>query len=434
MPPSFFLTLFAIIFISILLAWVKSGSIINPVSFFILWWGLFVFISGLDLVGIRMPRSETFNLILLAMTMFSVGSITFLSGSKTSYSIFMYDGKTISNILSVNLKLKIYLYFQIFVSFALLLFLYKGVGMLKNLDPGTYRYLVYTDYGIFEGHKLLLNYIIRPSVFATAFVTLAGIYLNILPKRHLLLSVMNIFLYSIVILGRSAVILIIICSFIGFLYLVTIKKIQIKKKYIIMFAVPIVFVILLSVFRKKYASAKSGTDILTDYFIWYLTGPFTAFDYFVSVYKEGVDYNFSIVRGLLAGIEDIIEPFVRIIFKDFNQLNRSFVDILGTYRDFGGPATHHNSHYTMLFTFFVDAGITGVIFFSYILGCINSILYNSFRQTASLFNFSALILVTYLSMMGSTRWEFMYSWPWLTLIFVYFLSKKITFQTNEAGL
>jgi len=314
------------------------------------------------------------------------------------------------------------------------MFFNKGIDMLKTLDPGTYRYLVYTDSGIFEGHKLLLNYIIRPCVFATVLIALSGIYLNVLPKRHLLLSVINIFLYSLVILGRSAVILVIICSFIGILYLITIKKIHIKKKYIIMFAVPIVFVILLSVFRKKYASAKSGTDIIVDYFIWYLTGPFTALDYFISVYKESADYNFSVARGFFAGIEDIIEPFVRIIFKEFNQLNRSFVEILGPYRDFGGPATHHNSHYTMLFTFFIDAGISGVIFFSYLLGSINSFLYNSFKQKASIFNFSALILVTYLSMMGSTRWEFMYSWPWMTLIFIYLLTRNIVFEKNIAEL
>lgn len=417
--------------LSVLFAWLKSGTLINPTTFFITWWGFFLFLASLNLVGIRTPKIETFNMLLISISLYSIGSITFLTNNAYYKSNDLFNKITTRNVLKQNKKILYFLQFQFIITIILLLFLYKGFNMLKTFDPGTYRYLVYTDAGVFQGHQLLLNYVLRPFIFISIFISLTGMYYGVIPKKYFVLSSFNVIIYSTVILGRSSIILSIISVFLGLLYLTTVKKILIRKRYVILSFIPILFILSLSIFRKSYVSAKSGTDIITDYFIWYLTGPFTAFDYFLNTYKSGIDYEFSIIRSFCGGIEDFLGPFIIRIFPDFTQINALYRDILGQYRDLGGPATHHNSHYTMLFSFYKDAGIYGITLFSFLLGAISSIIYNSFRLKTTIFNFSVLILITYLSMMGSTRWEFMYSWPWIVIFSVYILTNDFSFENKS---
>jgi hypothetical protein len=82
----------------------------------------------------------------------------------------------------------------------------------------------------------------------------------------------------------------------------------------------------------------------------------------------------------------------------------------------------------MLVTFFKDAGIIGVALFSYFFGAFTSSIYNSFRENPKLFNFIILILLTYLGIMGTTRWELMFAWPWTIIILSFFVTKKFIFE------
>lgn len=428
-PDSFYYVLILLIFSFVILAWIKCGSLINPVSYFNIWWGSFLFISSINLVGIRTPRIETYWMFLLALSAYSIGSITLLENHNTKKMMSPGCFKHY-DYLSENKILKIFLYLQIITFIILLFFFKKSLNMLTSLDPGTYRYLVYTDEGVFQGHKILLNYYLRPAVFITTFITLAGVFYGIIKKRFFILAVVNIFLYSMVILGRSAIILIVFCSIIGFLYMYDTNLIKLKKRYLVILIIPIIFVITLSIFRKSYASAKSATDILYDYFIWYLTAPFTAFDFFLHNFKTSVDYDFSICRSFFGGIEEFLEPFIRKVYPNFNQINNSSHEMIGQFRDLGGIATHHNSHYTMLFTFYRDAGLYGILIYSYIFGVSSTVAYNSFRKNPSVFNIIILILLTYLSIMSTTRWEFMYSWTWLIILCSFILTRKLIFKRN----
>ncbi len=427
-PDSFYYILISIVIFSILLAWLKSGTIFNPVSFFTIWWGSFIFISSINLVGIRTPRIGTFWVLLTALALYSIGSVTFLKSRSSGHRIepvFITSHVTGEE----NFLLKIFLYAQIVTTVILIVFLRKSIGILSSLDAGTYRFLVYTDAGIFEGHKLLLNYYIRPSVFTAMFVTMAGVYLGSIKKKYFILAVMNIFIYSTVILGRSSVILLIMCSVIGLAYMYDSGLIKIKKRYVALILVPFIFLVSMSVFRRsQYLANKSGMEIVARYFIWYLTAPFSAFDYFLNTYREGIDYDFTHFRSVLGGIEEFLEPLIKKFYPKFSQINNSSYSIIAEFRDFGGPATHHNSHYTMLFTFYKDAGVIGVALFSYFFGALTSSVYNSFRNNTHLFNLIILILLTYLSIMGTTRWELMFAWPWTIIILSFLVTKKFIFE------
>ena len=117
-------------------------------------------------------------------------------------------------------------------------------------------------------------------------------------------------------------------------------------------------------------------------------------------------------------------PLIRKFFRFYKDINPSFHEITAPFRSLGGPATHHNSHFTMLYTFYRDAGIIGIILYSYLLGAINSVIFNRFRKNTSILNFTILILLTYLSIIGTMRWELRYSWGWLIMIGSFFVIKK----------
>ena len=418
MEPSFYYILLSIVIISIFFSWLKSETIFNPTSIFISWWGLLVFISSLNLIGMRLPSMQTYNLLLLTMTCFSIGSITFMNPKPIKKKL------KVKFLRNHNLKLVLFFLFQIVITITLLLLLRKTVSILTTLNPGTFRGLVYSEDGIFKGHKLFVSYILRPSLFISTFISISGVILGVLKKRYMVIAFINMLLYSMVILGRSSIFMIMLSLIFGIIYIMTIKKIRIQKKYILLLFLPLVALVYMSVFRKGENNTQPVIEIFKTYSVWYFTGPFTAFDYFLHTYKPEIDYDYSIIRGVTAGFEQMLLPFIKKAFSFYKDINAPFHEITAPFRSLGGPATHHNSHFTMLYTFFRDGGVFGIIIYSYLLGMINSIIFNKLRFNTSLYNFALMILITYLSIIGVMRWELRYSWSWMIIIGTFFVVKQ----------
>ena len=403
----------------------KTGTFINPVAIFTSWWGFTVILSSLDLIGLYFPSIETFQIILFAIVMFGLGSFTFIESnfdfSNKTKMANMNDNLLRFSEESTSTKLQIYFYFQIFISIVLLLFLKKGLGMLMTMDSHTYRTLVYSEAGIFEGYKLFVKYILKPAVYFSFPAALAGVYLGVLKKRFLYITLLNIVLYSTVIIGRFAFFMVILSFFFGFFYVKDLKNLKFKIKYIIILLIPISLVISMSLFRTGNDSL-SILDLISDYFVWYFTGNYTIFDYFLNTVDHGVEYNFTIFRATFGGIEEILSPFIKkLLTKDFDSVIKSIHEFTTVFRNIGG-GKNHNSNYTMLFTFYRDGGVLAVGIYTYLFGVVNSLVYNNYRKKATISNLTVVIFLTYLSIMGVLRWEFMYAWAWFVIFYsIYFL-------------
>ena len=419
MPESFYYILIAIVFISIILAWVKSETLANPTTIYVLWWGGFIFLSSFDIIGMRIPSMYAYQLIILSLVMFSVGNITFLGNRKRSITISKNTNPHNST------KTNLYFYSQILLTIILLFMIHKTVGMLKNLTPGSFRGMVYSTKGLYGKYFMLFAYFVKPSLYASSFIAIAGTLLGKLPKKFLFISFLNLFLYSISTLGRFPVFLIVINLFLGVYFLIDKKKI--KARYIVSILFLILFIVSMSTLRTSNQSLNPFS-IIKNYFVWYFVGPFTAFDYFLNNYKAGIDFDYTYFRGFTAGIDWIIELFTNKLSLPFENINTSFHKITATYRSLGGSAISHNSHYTMLYTFYRDAGILGIIIYSYIVGMLNSILFNQFRRTYSIVYFSLLLLVFFVSIMGLLKWEFRYIWTVGSVLIILFISQKFVLK------
>ncbi|MFO7811199.1 MAG: O-antigen polymerase [Candidatus Delongbacteria bacterium] len=427
MPDHFYYILISILIFSVFFSWLKSGNIINPLTLFVLWWGTFIFVSSLNLIGMNIPSMHTYYLIFLSMSMYAAGSITFLPyQNRMRKDITAQKSK-----YTLPLKLKIFLILQFALTVFLISYSGKALSMLRTMDPGTFRALVFTDEGIFGANKKYFTFIISPSLYISCFIITSGVFIKKIPKYFLVLSFINLMLYSSITAGRAPIFIATITLLLGFLYNLNFKKIDLKLRYILMIAVPLIFVVWMSVFRKSFtAGSKSIYDIFLEYFIWYFTGPFTAFDYFLHNMKGGINYDHSVIRGVFAGLEDLFDPLLEKLFPGFTQINESFHSFTRTFRSLGGAASRHNSHYTMLYTFVRDAGTYGVVIFSYLFGAVVASVYRCYIKRQTLTNFSVLLILTYLSIIGTMRWELRYIWSWASILGILFLTKKVVVEKN----
>ena len=407
-------------------SWIKSGNLLNPVSIFNLWWGFFIIVSTMELDVLRVPTFKAYKLFTLSMAMFSLGSLTFLSGEKNQIEKINVEEKQ-----AIPLKLRLFYYSQILMTFFLLFYLYKAVGMLKSMDPGSFRSLVFDDSGVLGNRRVYFFYIILPILHTSTFTSFAGVFYNRIKKRYMFLSVFNLLLYSMIEVGRTQIFIGLMGFSLGVIYIIHIKKFRIKFTHVIVAFIPILFLVLMSAFRKSFtAGSKSVFMIVFEYFVWYFTGAFTAFDYFLDFCKEGISRDYSYIRAVFAGIDDYLLPITRRIFDNFRTINNDIHDFSKIYRSLGGVAGRHNSHFTMLMAFMWDAGYYGIIIFPYIFGAIISKVFNSFRKKHSISTLAILLLLTYLSLIGIMRWELRYVWSWGTLAGIFFISQKFVIRSS----
>jgi oligosaccharide repeat unit polymerase len=415
--------LYLVLFLSVILSWIKSERLINPVSVFSIWWCGFIFLSTFKLIGMRLPSDYTYTLMISSVAMFAVGGITFLKPSSQSKKV---NVKQDHHII-LHKKLKMFFAFQFVCTLILLYYLSKSASMLKSMDPGVYRNMLFTEFSIFGHFKIAMTYIVEPSLYVSAIISSAGIFLYKFPKYILALSLFNLVLYSGVTLGRAPVFIAVMCLTIAFVFSLSEKKFAFKFRYLILALIPLLFIGWISLFRKNTWDIKAFL-VLRDYFIWYLTGPFTAYELFIDNFKYSNDWDYSYIRGVFAGLEEIVKPVIKRIDPSYGFINDSFHEITKVFRSLGGKAIGHNSHYTMVYEFTRDAGLYGVFLFSYILGSANAFLYNRYRSDMSIKSFSLFIILLYLSLMGITRWELRYTWSWLTIFGIILISEKFVLR------
>ncbi len=430
MPESFYYILLIAVIVPVGLSWVKSGTIINPVTFFNLWWGGFLFLSTLNLVGIRIPSMRVYYIVLLAMSMYSTGCLSFISGNNISDRPSLLKPEKTD---ALPVKMQVFILLQIAFTVFLIYYSNRAFAMMRSMGPDAFRALIYKDEGLFGQDKKYFMFIVSPYLYLSVILTTAGVMTKKISKYFLILSFFNLILYSALTAGRAPIFLGIMVLSLGFLYNLNISKLKIRPATLIMIAFPVIFIVWMSAFRKSTfrADTKSPLYIFFEYFVWYFTGPFTAFDYFMNNMNQGADYHYSAVRGVFAGIEELFLPVLKRAFPGFYGINESFHEFTRIYRPMGGPATHHNSHFTMLYTFMRDAGYLGVMIFSYIFGAVNGIMFSLFLKKTTIVNFSMLLILTFLSLMGIMRWELRYVWSWLTISGILLIPNRFVFRPQN---
>lgn len=403
-------------------SYLRTETFINPVSILSVWWGMTIIIAIFNPIELNYPRKSTFILIISSYFFMNMGGLTVLK--KTIINQTFQDENYKSLFLSA------YTAGHIILFVVLLFFLRKAFGMLLNLDPNLYRYLVYQDAGIFGDNRTYVKLFIRPLVYSGIVIGISGLYLKNIPKYLGYLCITNSIMYSIVIVGRFNFIFIFFSLFFGFVYARRVKEIKLTKRLGFILISPILLILAMSIFRGTGRS-KTISDILIKYAVWYTTGQYTALDYFLNNYYYNYDYSYSYVATIFSGVEDVLRPVIIRLFPRYDFYNNDILKIVGQFRPIGNN-TAHNSMYTSLLNFYKDIGILGVVVYSYSWGAISAFIYNNFFRRPNLPNLSMLLLVTYLLIMTVIRWEPMFAWVLNSVILIILLGyAPLLYKRNE---
>jgi oligosaccharide repeat unit polymerase len=430
MPDYFYYILLSSFTAFVFLSWVKSGRLMNPITIFCLWWYFFIFISSLHLVNMNAPTPRVYYHLLAVVTFFCIGGISFLRPNNDKLK------QKLSSVPDTDkaLKLKIFMVIQILFTLLLLIYLRKAFIMLKTLDPGTFRALVFDESGVLGSNRKYFISIVLPCLYTSAFISLSGVLLGRIKLRYLMLAMTNLVLYSAVTIGRTPIFIALMGSGLGIVYLIQIRKIRIKPAYVILAALPAVYLLYMSIFRKGLKAGDSSSfQIFANYFVWYFTGPFTALDHFLDFFKEGSSYDHSYFRAVTAGLEEMFYPFLKKTFTHFKPINDSIHDYTKIFRPLGGFVSHHNSHFSIVLEFMWDAGYFGLIIFPYMFGAVVAGAYNSFIRKRSISSMGILILLTYLSLIGIMRWELRYIWSWGSLLGIFIFSHRFVVKKYKTA-
>ena len=264
--------------------------------------------------------------------------------------------------LNNNLYIKIFIWVQVAMCIILIFFIRETMGALKNLDGNVVRGLAFGGDGLFNKYTTIRYYIFKPILYGSVFLCTAGVFTGILKKRYLVLAMLNIFLYAGTILGRFPIFMAMVCIVAGVCLASNIRKIKIKLIHILVALLPIIAMISISVSRMSDTSALYRVFSSA---VWYLTGPFTALDYFLKTQTPGVDFDYSLFRGVIGGFEELNYMFALKESYFLRPINHDLYDYIAVFRYLGPDAAYHNTFYTMIFTFIRDGGVFGVVFYSF---------------------------------------------------------------------
>jgi len=404
-----------------LLSKIRTGTFFNPLFIYITWWCGWLFISTLGLNGIYLPSENTYLVLLLSVFMTSIGAITFLNqADRKQYEIFN----------NINFKSKYFLYFQFILTIILLFYLNRGIGLLQHTNVVDYRGNVFTNSGVFGS----LQYYIRNYFYAilliNMLITISGVYLKQIKKRTLILSSLNIVIYMGITLGRFPVVFLALSLTFGFIYLKNIMNFKINFKVYTIVIILLLIISAMSIFRKSDYNTESGVEIVSDFVVRYFTGSFVAFDRFLNTHKIGVDFDYQVCRATFAGIDEPIVMALKKIGKKVPNTRLAIGKYANTFFNIGNNQSY-NAFYTMNLYFYWDGGLIGIVIYAYLFGVSLALAFNNFINRINIINLSILLLLTYFSVIGTLRWEFMNPWAWITLFGLILLLKKFTLKFDR---
>lgn len=416
----------------------KVGTFFNPVSFFVIWWGTWLFISAFGLLNLYIPSIKTYIFTLIVMIMFSAGCI-FTINNKIKKVKFV-------NLKPLNeYKVKILNIIQIIILIVLTPFLFKSFKYITSMSASVYRTEIYEN-NILYGSEIiqqLFNFLIQPFMLTMLLLGCCGFILGVKGMKKLFfLSVVNVSVFSVMTLGRWYFLRIILFLILA-LFLVSIFKNSSKhfllyfkkrKKNIYFIIAPLFtcVLVLISLFR------QNSTSILYtvfEYLIKYFTGSFIALDSFLKD-NDFVSFDdWSYGRYTLGGLDEIVVFIFRRIDDTIVNISTQISYYTSDFIKIGAlDGQTYKSFYSAIFNFYSDGGILGILIIPFIFGMIIGVLFNGFIKKPNLFNLSLLVYLLYISIVASLRWEVQSPIFWVVIFILVFINTTVKKATNPSDI
>lgn len=398
----------------------KTGTLKNPIFLVSLWWGIWAFLSSFGLLGLYVPRTRTYGLIITFIIFFSLGALFLVKKFEVTKSI-----EEIYLSTTTKKKLKVLFYLQFIVLIILIPYLIKSIPNILSMDSSKYRLAVFNGNILYQSSniRILFDLLVEPIINIGLLLGIVGLFLGYKTKKLLILSILNAIVFSVMTLGRWYFLRIFFFLVLGYFFISKHKKIipkniLKKNKKILAIVIPIsIFAMIIMSFIRSEQD-KPIFFIAYEYVIRYFTAPFIALDQFIKNFSYEPNYYFG--RVTFTPLDTILVYIIRI----FDESVVNVTERISVYtQDFIhiGNGYMHNGFYTVIYNFYLDGGLIAVIIFSFLLGVIVGIAFNKFSRNPNLFTSSLLILLIYISMIASLRWEFIKMWPFTTILLLFTL-------------
>lgn len=419
----------AVVMLSIFVTRFKTNTFNNPVTYFSLWWGFWVILSSFGFYGLNIPSIRTYIIINLCVLSFCIGCIVVLRkfNSTDSGQHFFKSDLKVNNRIQIVLML-ILLYFvyrslNVILSYGITIQEFRGYAFISNseIDP------LFGSTQI----RLLFSIIVPPLVLGNTLIEISKYFLMGLKKENrwsLYLSISNLILYNLIMMGRIEIFRFILFVVLGIFIVKGVKqskKIKNIKSKVLMLVLMILFF--------TYIRTNESESVLAYLFksiIVYFTGSFIALDQFLNIYFIQPVFEYKFGGAFIGGIQELYILALRRIDKTAESVNLELSGYANQAINIGSDQ-HYNAFYTMIYNFFADGGLIAAVICSLIFGLIVGFSYNYYKRKTSAFSLSLYIYLLHLAIFASLRWELTGTWAWLVLPVLYYFSGKKLKQESQ---
>lgn len=415
----------------IILLRIKIGTYNNPLTYYLIFWGGWTFVSLLNPYDLYDVSNNSYLLLWLNITVFSLGYFL-VCNKRTNFKYVDIFSKKHTQIFFRIIQLIVLLYLIYY--YIRYNFLLSGLAITEarniKYELG-YLFNSYTEY-------LIYTYFVTAFVHLKLVIDIANYIMTKKIQFSTLITAASVILFSLIGFGRF----IFFYALIFFALAIFLKKENVnriindnrhnkkKKKK----AVYVLFTVIGFYFMTLLTANRTGGGIsdFDDLLFWfkfsiqegvtYFVGPYRALDYFLTnkIYNQ---IGFTLGRATFSGIDEIINNFFILIgieYKTANGLISSFtrgnISI--------GDTRFFNAFYTGIVNFYLDFRIFGVILFPLLYGIISAKIWNIYNKKPNIYTFSLLIYFTKTTIAYQYRWDFGAPSTWIVIITLIILSRK----------
>lgn len=408
----------------------RMGSFNNPLSYYLVFWGFWIFMSFSNPFGLYSVSTQAYLLIWTNLIFFSTGYLI-ICKKKQPNTCFEFKSN-----LNFNKKIKKILIFLQILILLLIYYYYRRYNSLISLtsiadarrirfETGT-LFKSYIEYAIY-------TYFITSFLYLSLIINISQYVLSNKKSYSLYITLLSAVVFGLTGLGRF----VFFDSLVFFLIAVEIKKSIINKKinvkvgktskikYVFFIIFAIGFIIIMT--AKRVGGKISNINSLFHLIIFsveqgvvYFLGSFRAFDTFLKTKPyESIGYTF--VGATLSGLDEIINKFFLLIGFSRTSINDKIASFTVPTIYIGKNQTF-NAFYTGIMNFYLDGRIFGVIVFSFIFGVIAAKARNYCINKPNIFNYALLIYLTYITIAYEYRLVLDSPSTWVVLFTLLFLS------------
>lgn len=287
---------------------------------------------------------------------------------------------------------------------------------------------------LYNSNLLILQQFVGYPILYMLMPICAAEYFESKEKKYLLIAILLCFLRFMVDLRRA--IIVVFVSFIFFYLIIRWREVRKKmlyrrkltfKKKLFICSIIIIIVTGYSFISYLRGGEDDGYSILSEFYFYYVG----CFPYFTRRLELLGDLNYTLgftsFRGLFAPFFSILSlatgskpELFELATQNVSSLSAIALEI--------APDANYNSYATCFFEFYLDGGVLGIVFFSFIFGMYSHYLFRKlivFKTNRSMWVYAYFVAIfIYLSVLHFNGLVICYIWPFIIERFLYTMPSK----------